>query len=75
MVLGLMQALLSKLKLGLAGCKLSQLLPLLLTGGLLGQGVGTVQVSQLDGQVKFMFSIWKIIDQQNIYTSFPNYLS
>ena len=53
-----MQTLLCQLKLGLAGGQLSQLLPFLLAGRLLGQAVGALQVSQLDGQVKLVFSIY-----------------
>ena len=52
-VLSLIQALLCKLKLGLAAGKLSQLVLLLPDG----QGVSRVQVYQLDGQVIFMLSI------------------
>jgi hypothetical protein len=53
-VLSLIQALLCKLKLGLAAGKLSQLVLLLPDGQ--GVHVSTVQVYQLDGEVIFMLS-------------------
>ena len=47
-----METLLCKIELGLAGGQLRQLLPLLLAPRLLGKAIGSVQVSQLDRQVK-----------------------
>ena len=47
-----METLLGKVKLRLAGRQLRQLFPLLLAAGFLGQPVGSVKVTKLDGQVK-----------------------
>ena len=47
-----METLLCKVKLGLVGRQLCQLLPLLLAAGLLCKPVGSVKVPKLDGQVK-----------------------